>query len=386
VVVNGAGLSVTGAVSSTKAVTAPSFSGSCISSSTSNVETNVAASSAAVKVANDASIAAKTLATEANTLATTANNTANLALPKAGGIVTGDITLGTVGTQVLGAESDAVATPSFSWTNDSNTGVYRSGAGAVGITTAGVNKVNITSSVMTINTDTIVKGTLTTLNIKPIDFRGLGHPDKTAISINPYRPSTHLQFGEMRLNLDFMLVQNNSDLATRPPLKTYLRFNITGNSDNGAIQAFVNFENLSDDRIKTDEALITNATQTLNKLRPQVYNKWSSLDFNSNGHSSSFKESGIIAQEIFYDAPELRHLVSVPADANSNIYFNNITSSKDPSIDPDYKDWGSTVASVNYIGLIPYLVKSAQEKDTQINEMSGQYNDLLDRILALENK
>jgi len=136
----------------------------------------------------------------------------------------------------------------------------------------------------------------------------------------------------------------------------------------------------SDDRLKTDETFIENATATINKLRPQIYNKHAVIDFATNESDIITKESGLIAQEIFYDAPELRHIVNIPKDANSNVIYNSkITSSTDPSIDPDYKDWGTYPASVNYTGLIPYLIKSIQEKDIEIN-------DLLLRVSALEKK
>jgi hypothetical protein len=140
----------------------------------------------------------------------------------------------------------------------------------------------------------------------------------------------------------------------------------------------------SDDRIKSDELFIENATETLKKLRPQTYNKWTTMDYQSNSNANFVKESGLIAQEIFYDAPELRHLVNLPEGADSNVlYSNTIQSSQDPSIDPDYKDWGSNIASVNYNGLIPYLIKAIQEKDEQITFMQ---NNMQTNIEAIETR
>jgi hypothetical protein len=83
--------------------------------------------------------------------------------------------------------------------------------------------------------------------------------------------------------------------------------------------------------------------------------------------TESTKESGLIAQEMFYDAPELRHLVNVPQSADSNaIYTSTLISSTDPVVDPDYSMWGTEAASVNYVGLIPYLVKAIQELNTEV--------------------
>ena len=168
----------------------------------------------------------------------------------------------------------------------------------------------------------------------------------------------------------------------------------------------------SDDRIKTNEVFVENATNTLLKLKPQTYDKHifvydhlteeehsnvsgAGLVFSS--YSNSFvqqsdfretseperpwrkrslsdktqKETGLIAQDIWYDAPELRHIVSLSPDADPS--EEKPVGGEDPQDDPDYDQagWGSTEASVSYIQLIPLLIKSNQE--------------LHARILALEN-
>ena len=69
----------------------------------------------------------------------------------------------------------------------------------------------------------------------------------------------------------------------------------------------------SDDRLKDNEVLITNATDTLMKLRPEIYDK--KPDFNSTDTSTFYKESGLVAQDIWYGAPELRHLVKLGSRA-----------------------------------------------------------------------
>ena len=116
----------------------------------------------------------------------------------------------------------------------------------------------------------------------------------------------------------------------------------------------------SDDRLKFNEKFITNATDTLMKLRPQTYDKqvYLSHDFDTALQRRKY-EAGLIAQEVFYDIPELRHLVEVPPTATN--LQEHITSSKDPAIDPDYSNWGDQPAKLDYIQLIPYIVQSIQE-------------------------
>jgi hypothetical protein len=181
------------------------------------------------------------------------------------------------------------------------------------------------------------------------------------------------------------------------------------------------------------------------KLRPEIYDK--KPDFASTDPSKWNKESGLIAQDIWYGAPELRHLVNlgthtefvceyqpitypplvagvdisgveyismeVPIDVSGSridASGNRVDPSGNPiptrteiitidnrpqsycvskpiyptinpadivdiplapniQQDPDYTalGWGDTPSSVNYIGLIPYLIKSIQELKAEIN-------------------
>ena len=72
-----------------------------------------------------------------------------------------------------------------------------------------------------------------------------------------------------------------------------------------------------------------------------------------------------MAQEVYYSAPELRHLVGVPAEAGD---IDNFTPppSDDPSQDPDYSMWGDGIATVDYMQMVPYLVKGVQEIVTEL--------------------
>ena len=76
----------------------------------------------------------------------------------------------------------------------------------------------------------------------------------------------------------------------------------------------------------------------------------------NNDPTKWYKESGLIAQEVCYDAPELRHLV-YRGSPNQD----EIPTSVDPQQDPDYSSWGKESASAIYIGLIAYLVKANTE-------------------------
>jgi hypothetical protein len=125
------------------------------------------------------------------------------------------------------------------------------------------------------------------------------------------------------------------------------------------------FTNNSDDRIKSNKALITNAVDTLQKLKPKTYTRWATMASVNDSNSASCEESGLIAQEVFYDAPELRHIVAIPHGADSNNIYT-------PSNANDYSHWGSNTATLNYFGLVPYLIKAVQEQQEMIAELKGR--------------
>ena len=152
----------------------------------------------------------------------------------------------------------------------------------------------------------------------------------------------------------------------------------------------------SDDRRKFNETAIENACDTLNKLKPQVYDKHNfefdeiSIDEASNVSTEGYvlfnekyvkrrvsdhshKEAGLIAQDVYYDAPELRYLVKLSDDADPSEEKPE-TSSEDIQDDPDYDaaGWGTESASLDYNSLIAYLVKANQELDARVRELENR--------------
>ena len=119
--------------------------------------------------------------------------------------------------------------------------------------------------------------------------------------------------------------------------------------------------------------------KTLSKLRPQLYYK--KLDIDKNDPTTWYKESGLIALEMYYDAPELWHLVD-RGDNQLDEEGNSITTSINPQQDPDYSSWGKGPAPINYIGLISYLAKANTELHERVKasyvieiEMQTIYSD-----------
>ena len=72
---------------------------------------------------------------------------------------------------------------------------------------------------------------------------------------------------------------------------------------------------------------------------------------------------------IYYEAPELRHLVS---RGDSDTPLPEIPTSVDPQQDPDYSSWGKDTASVNYSGLIAYLAKANTELHERLKALGSK--------------
>ncbi len=85
----------------------------------------------------------------ANSLGFSTGGTIRAALNSSGLVVAGLVSTSgivDVGTQVLGNAGDAAGTPTYSWTGDTNTGMFTPGADTVGFSTGGTEKVRILSN------------------------------------------------------------------------------------------------------------------------------------------------------------------------------------------------------------------------------------------------
>jgi len=157
----------------------------------------------------------------------------------------------------------------------------------------------------------------------------------------------------------------------------------------------------SDDRFKTNEIPLTNCLQTIIKLQPEFYTKTNLKNMtryigecptyvdddgvtqqdidnwpkeNYTGKTSSFLESGLIAQDTYNNAPELRHLVSIGVDALNNP--ENFT--EDNKLIENVLD-SNGIASylgINYVGIIPYLIGAVKEMSSKINNLETELNNL----------
>jgi hypothetical protein len=87
----------------------------------------------------------------------------------------------TTGGGFQGIDADSATVPSFTWTADLNTGMYRPGADQIGWTTAGVNRLTLSNSALT-STVTTVAPTFNATSVTSGGFQGIDADSITAPS------------------------------------------------------------------------------------------------------------------------------------------------------------------------------------------------------------
>ena len=210
------------------------------------------------------------------------------------------------------------------------------------------------------------------------------------VGIGTTSPSHRLHVtGGVGTRLGSLLLDNNTgsyttlyiDSTTNSGSGGYTRLYLRNESNENKVTIYANASNFCDDRLKTDEEFVTGATDILMKLSVQKYKKYENFDL-----SGSFQEeTGLVAQDIWYNAPELRHIIDLGVDASGNKAQplplpEGVNTLQDIQDDPDYNalGWGDEQAGVLYAQLIPYLIKSNQEQQEKIDALES-------RLSALEN-
>jgi hypothetical protein len=159
-----------------------------------------------------------------------------------------------------------------------------------------------------------------------------------------------------------------------------------------AIQGYL--QEYSDDRLKVNERYLTDGLDVIKRLKPQVYDKRPDLveNLERDGYSAESierKEVGFIAQDIYYEVPELKHIIDVGGGVTP---AEHITIGDDPTEDPDYSSWGNVAAGVRYTEIIPYNTAAIQDLSNlrdldvdRITVLESQVSNLLARVQTLES-
>jgi hypothetical protein len=150
----------------------------------------------------------------------------------------------------------------------------------------------------------------------------------------------------------------------------------------------------SDDRIKSDEEYIDNALSTIMKLKPQKYKKDPFLpndpmkevteNMTEMPDDIRRQEAGLMVQDVWYDAPELRYILKLSDDAQPTDTKPPEPVPGDPRVDPDYTTWGTKMSALDYNSVFVYNIKATQELKIEVDELESQITSILTRLDALE--
>ena len=147
----------------------------------------------------------------------------------------------------------------------------------------------------------------------------------------------------------------------------------------------LSYSGTSDDRVKSDEKTIENATDTLMKLDALTFMRQKHMGTEeipkaqTHDTTTKWKEAGLIAQEVYYKAPELRHIVSTGVEVEGGEIKELEDGKSWEDIRNNYNDygWGDEPAGLKYSEFIPYLIKSNQEQQEEINLLKNIINKLI---------
>ena len=145
----------------------------------------------------------------------------------------------------------------------------------------------------------------------------------------------------------------NSKFFVKPINSSAASAALNWNSTTGEIHTVT-----SDARTKINRETIVNGLATVSNLTPQVYDKRAGIE---EGDEVYGPESGLVAQDLWYDTPELRHAVILGEGAEP-------AEEKTPD---DYSAWGNVAATIDYNQVIPYLISSIQELKARIVELEN---------------
>lgn len=380
-----------------------------------------------------------TLSSGSATITTAGITTANITTSN---VTTGNISTANVSTKILNAIGSNTA-PTYSFTGDTNTGIYSSGADIVNIACGGVNTLQVnpaatglyTSKILalsdasgvakpeysfSIDSDTGMYcdtvGTLSFVSggVKKCDMSTVIAPAVQIQNINGsvsapsygfanatntgmYYSADELNFAvngtrhvaiwdddinvtssRSRISVDKADASSNVgnnvgisigcgnskagiELVSESASLHYLQYfyssstTLAGSiSVNGATAAF---NSSSDVRLKKDFTDILNVTDLLDKIKIYEYTL----------KDSEKRHVGVIAHEL------------------KEILPNIVTLAKEIKADIK-KDDLSICDQVNYVGLVPYLIKSVQELSAQVRELKTMNNSLVLRVDTLENE
>ena len=247
---------------------------------------------------------------------------------------------------------------------------------------------NIKGDGIKINSDNNITGIIGKLKVGQVgydDWAGISHYDRASPGnyalIQHSNGETYVNTStgralSFRENNSSKMVIKNSNVGIgiyNPTQKLHVSGNILCTS----------LTQTSDDRLKHNETIISNALNTIMNLIPYNYDKTNTyldIDFKGNLDEKNiayYKSTGLIAQDVL-QISELKHLVNQPEPLDTT----NMTQEEKDNITQEDL---TPPLSINYEGINMYILKATQELNNIVREQKNKINDLEEIVLNQNN-
>jgi len=137
----------------------------------------------------------------------------------------------------------------------------------------------------------------------------------------------------------------------------------------------VTYDSTSDRRMKRNIQLAsTSAVDEISKLKVYTFEQKDYDIHPENAETVWTPSVGLISQEVYKNAPSMRHAIHIPKDAGDIDSFVPPEDPNDPTV--DWSVWGTEVASLDYMELVPHAMKAIQELNKEIINLKTRITEL----------
>ena len=137
----------------------------------------------------------------------------------------------------------------------------------------------------------------------------------------------------------------------------------------------VTYNSSSDRRMKRNIQLAsTSAVDEISKLKVYTFEQKDYDIHPENAETVWTPSVGLISQEVYKNAPSMRHAIHIPKDVGDIDSFVPPEDPNDPTV--DWSVWGTEVASLDYMELVPHAMKAIQELNKEIINLKTRITEL----------
>jgi len=168
-----------------------------------------------------------------------------------------------------------------------------------------------------------------------------------------------------------LTTQTNDTTYMRPIRNTggnqYMKYN------SGSYE--VSYYSSSDRRMKRNiYPVTTSAVEEISKLKVYTFEEKDNGIHPEKAETVWTPSVGVISQELYKNAPSMRHALYIPKDVGDIDSFVPPEDPNDPTM--DWSVWGTETASLDYMKLVPHTMKAIQELNQEIINLKTRITEL----------